>query len=131
MVADDGVPFLGVQGFMVSAFAKDPLLPQIFLTDFVATEEVQRFAHLYDAVVGNSYIPDMVDGIAAHMARLDRVQPAPAGRHRVGGAGIERIHIDVVHVHQQPAAGAPGQIRHVAVRAIGPACRLMACACWR
>ncbi|MBK8432029.1 MAG: maltose ABC transporter substrate-binding protein [Chloroflexi bacterium] len=32
-------PFLGVQGFMVSAFSKDPLLAQAFLTEFVATEE--------------------------------------------------------------------------------------------
>lgn len=31
------------------------------------------FFGLYDAVVGNSYVPDMVDGIAAHMARLDSV----------------------------------------------------------
>ena len=39
---EDGRPFVGAQGFMVSAFAKDPLLAQIFLTDFVATEEVQQ-----------------------------------------------------------------------------------------
>jgi len=39
---EEGRPFVGAQGFMVSAFAKDPLLPQIFLTDFVATEEVQQ-----------------------------------------------------------------------------------------
>ena len=38
----EGKPFLGAQGFMVSAFAKDPLLAQIFLTDFIATEEVQQ-----------------------------------------------------------------------------------------
>lgn len=36
------------------------------------------FANLYDAVVGHSYIPDMVDGIAAQMARLDAVMVAPA-----------------------------------------------------
>ena len=36
------------------------------------------FFGLYDAVVGNSYIPDMVDGIAAQMARLDAVMVAPA-----------------------------------------------------
>jgi maltose-binding protein MalE len=39
---EEGRPFVGAQGFMVSAFAKDPLLAQIFLTDFVATEEVQQ-----------------------------------------------------------------------------------------
>lgn len=35
------------------------------------------FATLYDKVVGNSYVPDMVDGIAAQMARLDEVLVAP------------------------------------------------------
>jgi hypothetical protein len=33
----------------------------------------QKFFELYDAVVGHSYIPDMVDGIAAQMLRLDGV----------------------------------------------------------
>jgi len=36
------------------------------------------FFGLYDAVVGHSYIPDMVDGIAAQMARLDAVLVNPA-----------------------------------------------------
>jgi hypothetical protein len=36
------------------------------------------FYKLYDAVVGHSYIPDMVDGIAAQMARLDAVMVDPA-----------------------------------------------------
>jgi hypothetical protein len=36
------------------------------------------FRNLWDKVVGNSYIPDMVDGIAAHMARLDSVMVKPA-----------------------------------------------------
>jgi maltose-binding protein MalE len=35
----EGRPFLGAQGFMISAFSEDPLLAQIFLTEFVATEE--------------------------------------------------------------------------------------------
>jgi len=35
------------------------------------------FFSLYDAVVGHSYIPDMVDGIAQHMARLDGVMTKP------------------------------------------------------
>ncbi|WP_288413855.1 phage tail length tape measure family protein [uncultured Novosphingobium sp.] len=37
-----------------------------------------RFFQLYDAVVGHSYVPDMVDGIAYQMARLDRVMVDPA-----------------------------------------------------
>jgi maltose/maltodextrin transport system substrate-binding protein/arabinogalactan oligomer/maltooligosaccharide transport system substrate-binding protein len=41
-----GQPFLGVGSFMVSAFSKEPLLAQIFLTEFVATEEI--FGGLYD-----------------------------------------------------------------------------------
>jgi len=36
----EGQPFLGAQGFMVSAFSENPLLAQLFLTDFVATEDV-------------------------------------------------------------------------------------------
>lgn len=36
------------------------------------------FFNLYDAVVGHSYIPDMVDGIAAQMGRLDAVMVNPA-----------------------------------------------------
>lgn len=37
-------------------------------------DSVKRaFFNLYDAVVGHSYIPDMVDGIAAQMLRLDAV----------------------------------------------------------
>lgn len=35
-----GRPFLGVQGFMISAFTKDPLLAQTFLSEFVATDKV-------------------------------------------------------------------------------------------
>lgn len=36
------------------------------------------FATLYDAVVGNSYIPDMVDEIGTHMRRLDVEMLRPA-----------------------------------------------------
>lgn len=38
------------------------------------------FFDLYDAVVGNSYVPDMVDGIAAEFGRLPSVMVAPADR---------------------------------------------------
>jgi TP901 family phage tail tape measure protein len=37
----------------------------------------RAFFDLYDAVVGHSYIPDMVDGIAAQMQRLDAVMVQP------------------------------------------------------
>lgn len=38
-----------------------------------------KFKWLWDVVVGNSYVPDMVDGIAAEFARLDGEMVAPAG----------------------------------------------------
>mgnify|MGYP000851730769 CR=1 FL=1 len=40
----------------------------------------EAFYNLYDAVVGHSYVPDMVDGIAAEMARLEGVMVAPASK---------------------------------------------------
>lgn len=39
---EEASPFLGVQGFMVSAFSEDPLLAQTFLLDYVATEETMQ-----------------------------------------------------------------------------------------
>ncbi|HEX9092252.1 MAG TPA: extracellular solute-binding protein, partial [Anaerolineales bacterium] len=39
---DDGVPFLGVQGFMVNAFSENILLAQTFLTEYVATEDFMQ-----------------------------------------------------------------------------------------
>jgi hypothetical protein len=38
----------------------------------------QGFAWLYKRVVGNSWVPDMVDGVAAHMAMLPAVMTVPA-----------------------------------------------------
>lgn len=38
---DPGRPFVGVQAFMVSAFSENPLLAQAFLTEFVASTDVQ------------------------------------------------------------------------------------------
>ena len=38
----EGVPFLGSQGFMVSAFSENPLLAQIFLTDYIATSDAMQ-----------------------------------------------------------------------------------------
>lgn len=38
----------------------------------------KAFFTLYDAVVGHSYVPDMVDGIGQHMARLDGNMVGPA-----------------------------------------------------
>jgi maltose-binding protein MalE len=41
-----GVPFLGVQGFLVNAYSEQQLLAQAFLTEYIATEEVMQ--QLYD-----------------------------------------------------------------------------------
>ena len=49
------------------------------VTDKIAIVRAGFFG-LYDAVVGHSYIPDMVDGIEAEMARLDSVMVDPAAR---------------------------------------------------
>ena len=38
----------------------------------------KKFFGLYDAVVGHSYVPDMVDGIASHFGRLQSVMVNPA-----------------------------------------------------
>ena len=38
---------------------------------------IAPFRNLYNAVVGRSYVPDMVDGIATEMARLDQVMVSP------------------------------------------------------
>ncbi|MBN2472347.1 MAG: extracellular solute-binding protein, partial [Anaerolineae bacterium] len=42
----DAVPFLGVQGFMVSAFSENQLLAEIFLLDYVAVTDVMQ--QIYD-----------------------------------------------------------------------------------
>lgn len=54
--AGEGVPFAGVQGFIVNAFSDNVLLAEAFLTEFVATDEVM--ARLYQATNRPSpYIP--------------------------------------------------------------------------
>lgn len=40
-------PFLGAQGFMLSAFSAEPLLAQVFLTEYVATNEAMKM--FYDS----------------------------------------------------------------------------------
>jgi maltose-binding protein MalE len=44
---EHGMPFLGAQGFMISAFSENPLLAEIFLTEYIATLEVQQA--IYDS----------------------------------------------------------------------------------
>jgi len=44
---DSGKPFLGVQGFMISAFSENQILAEAFLFDYIATEEAM--ASIYSA----------------------------------------------------------------------------------
>jgi hypothetical protein len=46
----------------------------------------KAFFSLYDAVVGHSYIPDMVNETGAHMARLDENLAKPAAHHTKAAA---------------------------------------------
>ncbi len=39
---EEAKPFLGVQGFFINAFSEQQLLAEVFLTEFVATEEVMQ-----------------------------------------------------------------------------------------
>jgi len=39
---EPGAPFIGVQGFMVNANSENLLLAQTYLTEFIATEEIQQ-----------------------------------------------------------------------------------------
>jgi arabinogalactan oligomer / maltooligosaccharide transport system substrate-binding protein len=64
---DDGVPFQGVQGFMVNAFSENVLLAQTFLTEYVATEEfMQQMLELelrpsaFTSVLATMDDPDLV-----------------------------------------------------------------------
>jgi len=56
-------------------------LGAVFDTVRKKVEMVEGAFHwLWDKVVGNSWVPDMVDGIAAEMARLDKVMVDPAAK---------------------------------------------------
>lgn len=72
------------------------------------------FAGLYDAVVGHSYIPDMVAGIAAEMAKLQSVMVDPALRATEDtGAAFRTLAGDVEGLLERlfPAAAALNRLR--------------------
>lgn len=76
-------PFVGVQGWMVSAFGKNKLQAKTFLTEFVATDEAMQA--LYDAVPGAiSWLPiagklkEKDPDIAAFLASASTGDPMPA-----------------------------------------------------
>ncbi len=81
-----GKPFLGGQGFMVSAFSKDPLLAQTFLSEFVATDEVMLALFKADprpsawtpiAEAAATEVPELADFTAAG-ANADPMPNIPA-----------------------------------------------------
>ena len=76
----------------------------------------QKFADMYDAVVGNSYVPDMVEGIANAMAELQRVMVDPAATAADKVAVIFRGLQDVVSsIFGSKAGGIIGAIGQFAV----------------
>jgi arabinogalactan oligomer / maltooligosaccharide transport system substrate-binding protein len=54
--AQEGSPFIGVQGFMVNDFSPNKVLAQSFLVDFLATQEVMEQFYLQGERVP-AYIP--------------------------------------------------------------------------
>ena len=78
---ETGKPFLGSQGFMVSAFSEDPLLSQVFLTDFVATPEIMQAMYEADPRPP-AYLPVLEtledQNIAAFAAAGADADPMPA-----------------------------------------------------
>ena len=78
---DGGVPFLGVQGFMINAFSENILLAEAFLTEYVATEETMLKFVENDPRVP-AYLPaleQMTDPDLALIAEAgEGAQPMPA-----------------------------------------------------
>jgi maltose-binding protein MalE len=78
--AQDGSPFVGVQGFMINAFSPNKVLAQSFLLDYVGTTEMQTA--LYEA--GDrppAYLParDAMDEIGQSFADVIELgHPMPA-----------------------------------------------------
>ena len=73
------------------------------------------FFDLYDAVVGNSYIPDMVDEIGQHMRRLDQQMVDPAQKAtQTAGEAFRALAYDVSHGPAVPAVCPPqgNAVRH-------------------
>ncbi len=63
---DNGVPLLGVQGFLINPFSENVLLAQAFLTEFVATDAVMQELYTtgnrpsaYSAVLATTDDPDL------------------------------------------------------------------------
>jgi len=77
----DARPFVGVQGFMVSAFAPNKLLAETFLNEYVATDETMQA--LFDADPRPSTwtpVADQIDDedVQAFIASAANADPLPA-----------------------------------------------------
>lgn len=75
-------------------------LGEILTSVIDKTKQVgDAFFRLYDAVVGHSYVPDMVEGIAAWMAKLDAGMVVPAVRATSAAkAAFETLRDDVANI---------------------------------
>lgn len=83
------------------------------------------FGAMYDAVVGNSYVPDMIDGIGAHFKRLDAEMTAKADAETKKTAeAFQRLQESMVNAAEQGLGvfarrveevkdGLPGAIRNL------------------
>jgi hypothetical protein len=61
------------------------------------------FYDMWDKVVGNSYVPDMVDGIQAEMGRLDKVMVDPADK--ATSSTAQKFRDMAAYVKANPEAG--------------------------
>ncbi|HSM58206.1 MAG TPA: maltose ABC transporter substrate-binding protein [Candidatus Sulfomarinibacteraceae bacterium] len=78
---EEARPFVGVQGFMINAFSEQQLLANIFLTEFVATENVmQQLFETGDRPVAYEPVFNAIDDpdIAAFAAAGENGLPMPA-----------------------------------------------------
>ena len=80
------------------------------LPDFRADGAAMVVDHNSAMLVAYQLVPSQMD--LCHHAGCDLVQPGAAMRQRIGHAatqnGIAGVDVDVVHVHDQAATGAPG-----------------------
>ena len=81
------------------------------------------FKGLYDAVVGNSYIPDMVDGIGKEIGRLDNVfvKPSQLANELVGGAfkAMTKVATDALNELLGKVTGTLGKITDEVIPSFG------------
>lgn len=81
-------PFLGVQGFMISAFSEQPELAEAFLLDFVANEEIEVTINIEDEELTGT--PMELLGLARPSAYLSALEASTNEDYvAFGNAGVE------------------------------------------